>query len=146
MNDVAVHNPAALTARLHGGDPFLALLGIELAGIVDGRLALEMTVRADHLNFLGGAHGGVLFALADSAFGMAANAKGTVSVGIDTHMAYVQGCREGDRLRAEAEEVSRSRRTAVYRVDVTRGGEPVATFTGTVYLTERALPDGLQAP
>jgi len=127
--------------RLLGNDPFVQSLGIELAAAEAGRVVLEMTVAEGHLNFLGGAHGGLIFSFADTAFGLASNAGGVVSIGIDTHMAYIQGCRAGDRLRAEATEISRSRRTAVYRVDVSRDGETVATFTGTVYVTGRPLEE-----
>ncbi len=125
--------------RLHESDPFVQSLGIELVSAGEKRVVLEMTVADIHVNFLGGAHGGVLFSLADTAFGLAANAGGTMCMGIDTHMAYIQGCRAGDRLRAEAEEISRSRKTAVYRVELTRDAETVATFTGTVYVTDRAI-------
>ena len=61
------------------------------------------------------------------------------SVGIDAHMAYVRGVETGDVIRARADEISRSRRTAVYRVEVTRAEEAVATFTGTVHVTDRPV-------
>ena len=105
-----------------------------------------MTITADQRNFLQSAHGGCLFSLADTAFGLTANCTGTVSVGIDAHMAYIHGCEVGDRIRAEAHEVSRSRRTAIYRVDLSRDGDVVATFTGTVYITRRDLKDIAQVP
>ena len=42
----------------------------------------------------------------------------------------------GDCLQARATEVSRSRKLAVYRVDVTRAdGAVISSFTGTVYIT-----------
>ena len=61
-------------------------------------------------------------------------------------MAYIRGCQVGDRIRAEAREVSRSRRTAIYRVDLFRDGDVVATFTGTVYITRRNLEDIVHTP
>ena len=39
-----------------------------------------MTIDARHLNFNGGGHGGAIFALADSAFGLASNSHGPVAV------------------------------------------------------------------
>lgn len=46
-------------------------------------------------------------------------------------------------LTATAVEVSRSRKVAVYRMDVTRADATlVASLTGTVYLTGKALPSG----
>ena len=91
-----------------------------------------------HLNFNGTCHGGVVFALADTAFGLASNSHGKVAAGIDAHVTYQTAVNEGDLLTATATEVSRTRRIAVYRVDVTRAdGTLVATFTGTVYILDR---------
>lgn len=128
-------------SKLLGDDPFARALGISFVRAEEGQVTLEMTITETHMNFLGGAHGGAIFALADMAFGLASNAAGTVSIGIDTHIAYIQGCRAGDVIRAEAVELSRARRTAVYRVDVTRDAENIATFTGTVYVTGRLLEE-----
>lgn len=100
--------------------------------------ALAMTVGPDHLNFNGTGHGGAIFSLADSAFGLASNSRGAVAAGIDAHIAYHAAAREGDRLVARAIEISRSTRVAVYRVDVLRADhEIIASFSGTVYLSGR---------
>jgi acyl-CoA thioesterase len=77
-----------------------------------------------------------VFALADTAFGLASNSHGVIAAGIDAHITYQQPAFEGDTLVASAVEISRSRKLAVYRVDVTLGnGTPVSSFTGTVYVT-----------
>ena len=127
-------------------DPYVQSQGIELVYIDEMSSVLEMTITADQRSFLRAAHGGCLFSLADTAFGLTSNCKGTVSVGIDTHMAYIRGCQVGDRIRAEAREVSRLRRTAIYRVDLFRDGDVVATFTGTVYITRQNLEDIVHMP
>ncbi len=138
-------NEAAERARLLlAADAYSALLGIELLDAGDDRAHLSLLLGEQHLNFLGGGHGGVIFSLADMAFGLASNSRGVMSIGIDAHMSYIIGSRAGDRLEAIAELVSRNRRTAVYRVDVRREDEILATFTGTVYVTGKPLPD--QAP
>jgi acyl-CoA thioesterase len=124
-------------------DAYAGALGITVIDAAPGAVRVGMTVRADHLNFLDWAHGGVIFALADTAFGLASNSHDTVSVGIDAHMAYLSGVREADVIEAQASEISRTRRKAVYRIDVTRpaDGTAIAAFTGTVYVTEQALKD-----
>jgi len=140
---------SALHARAQAlleDDPYVQSQGIELICIDETSSVLEMMITADQRSFLQAAHGGCLFSLADTAFGLTANCAGTVSVGIDTHMAYIRGCEVGDRIRAEAHEVSRSRRTAIYRVNLSRDGDVVATFTGTVYITRRNLENIVQAP
>ena len=141
MSAVAEAGPpdAPDLAALLAADPVAQCHGIGLVEGAVGRVVLEMTVTDDQLNFLGGGHGGVVFTFADMAFGLASNAHGAVSVGIDAHIAYAKGVAAGDRLRAVAVETSRSSRLGVYRVDVQRGDDHVATFTGTVFVTDRPL-------
>ena len=134
---------AALVERLLARDAFLGHLGIRLLEAGQGRASLAMRVRPEHVNFNGTCHGGVIFALADGAFGLASNSRGVLAAGIDAHITYPAAAYEGDELTATAHEVARSRRIATYRVDVTNGdGRPVAAFTGTVYVTERAHGNG----
>lgn len=124
--------------RLAGRDPFLLALGVTCLDGGPGRAAVALTLRDEHLNFMGICHGGVIFTLADTAFGLAANSHGLMAAGIDTHMTYQVSARLGDTVTATAVEVSRSRKIAVYRVDVTRGdGTVISAFTGTVYITTR---------
>ena len=125
---------AALAAR----DGLCATLGIAVRGGGAGSAVVAMTVDARHLNFNGGCHGGAIFALADSAFGLASNSHGPVASGIDAYITFQTAVAAGDTLVARAVEVQRSRRIGVYRIDVVRehgGGEtPVSSFTGTVYI------------
>jgi len=127
---------ARLTA-LAARDGLCAMLGITVLAGGPGRAEVAMTVEPRHLNFNGGCHGGAIFSLADSAFGLASNSHGPLASGIAAHITYQAGVRAGERLIARATEVSRSRRVAVYRIDVVRpeveGGETaVSSFTGTV--------------
>ncbi len=132
----------AAHARVQGlaaNDAFLGHCRIDLLDAGPGRATLAMTVAPEHLNFNGTCHGGAIFALADSAFGLASNSRGVVAAGIDAHIAYHAAARAGERLVARAVEVSRGKRLAVYRVDVLRDDhESIASFTGTVYLSGRA--------
>jgi acyl-CoA thioesterase len=124
--------------RLAARDPFVHSLGIECIDGGPGRAAVRMRVKERHLNFNGTCHGGVIFALADTAFGLAANSHGKLAPGIDTHMTFLAAVGHGDVLTATATEASRSRRLAVYRVDVAReDGALVSTFTGTVYVMDK---------
>ena len=126
-------------ARLAGRDRLMRHLGLECVGAGPGRAAVSLVIRDDHLNFNGTCHGGAIFALADSAFGLASNSQGVIAAAIDAHITYQVAVRPGDTLTATAVEVSRSRKLGVYRVDVTRqDGALVSSFTGTVYVTERA--------
>ena len=54
-------------------------------------------------------------------------------------MTFQAGVNEGDVLTARAIETSRSRKIAVYSVEVSRADDTlVAAFTGTVYITGKS--------
>lgn len=130
-------DPTALVLHLASLDPFAQSLGIRCTAAGKGSATVTLTLQQQHLNFNGTCHGGLVFALADSAFGLASNSYGKVAAGIDAHVTYQQAARLGDCLQARATEVSRSRKLAVYRVDVTRAdGAVISSFTGTVYITD----------
>ncbi len=129
------HRLAELAAR----DAFAASLGMQYVSGGPGRAAVRLEVGERHLSFNGTCHGGVVFSLADMAFGLASNSHGTVAAGIDAHITYQVAVQRGDVLTATATEVSLSRRLAVYRIDVTRAdGTLTSTFTGTVYRIAKA--------
>ena len=112
-------------------------LGISVLAGGPGAAEVTMNVDARHLNFNGGCHGGAIFALADSAFGLASNSHGPLASGISAHITFQTGVREGDVLVARATEVQRSKRIGVYRIEVARReanglDTAVSSFTGTV--------------
>jgi acyl-CoA thioesterase len=136
MNDVAER-----VKKLANRDPFVNYLGAEFTDVGPGAAVARMTLGEQHMNFNGTCHGGVLFALADAAFGLASNSHGRLAAAVDGHIGFTAPARVGDRLTATAREVNRSNRIGTYRVDVHRGdASPVATFTGTVYITTREHP------
>ena len=125
----------ARVAGLAGRDRFMALLGAELVEAETGMAMVRAVVHAEHINFNGTCHGGFIFALADTAFGLASNSHGAVAIGIDAHVAYLCAASEGDALTATAKEVSRTRRIGTYDIAVQRtDGRQVARFTGTVFI------------
>ena len=128
-----------LERKLAARDAYMAHLGATLVAGGAGYAAVAMRVGHQHLNFLGGCHGGALFSLADMALGLACNSHGTVAALIDTHALFPVAVVEGDRLVANATEISRSRRLARYRIEVTRDDEMVASMAATVYLTGKAI-------
>jgi LAO/AO transport system ATPase len=126
----------SLVMSLVSADPFARSLGIHCTEADAGTASVTIALGPQHLNFNGTCHGAVIFALADTAFGLASNSHGKVAAGIDAHITYQQAARAGEQLLARAVEVSRSRKLAVYRVDVTRAdGVMISSFTGTVYVT-----------
>jgi acyl-CoA thioesterase len=125
----------ALTpAEMLANDSYAAHLGMELRS--DDPVQVTMTVGPVHQNFLGVTHGGAMFSLADCAFALASNRAGARAVAIDTHLVLTGGSSEGDVLSATAEETTRGRTLATYRIVVRRNEERiVGLFTGTVHLS-----------
>jgi acyl-CoA thioesterase len=127
-------------ALLAARDAFCRDLGIELTEARLGRAVTRVRVQARHLNFIGSGHGGLIFTLADAAFGLACNSHGVAASGVDVHMIYNRAARLGDILTATAVEISRSTKLSHYRIDVVRGdGKLVAAMTGTAFISGNPL-------
>jgi acyl-CoA thioesterase len=105
-------------------------LGIELIEAGEGRAVTRMTVRADMVNGHALAHGGLIFALADTAFGCACNSFGPVTVGASADIVFIAPARAGDILVAEAVVRTRFGRSGLYDVTVRRDGDVIAEFRG----------------
>ena len=99
-------------------DPYAASQGMVLEEVTESSVSVTMVVREDHVNFLGGTHGGVVFSVADCAFALASNAYPDDAVAIDTHLAITARTEVGDTLTATAVEQTRGRSLATYSVDV----------------------------
>ena len=77
-------------------------LGMAIESIGNGRCTLSMRVRADMTNGHGIAHGGFVFALADSAFAFACNSHNVRAVAQACDIVFVAPAHEGDLLVAKA--------------------------------------------
>lgn len=123
-------------AAMYAADTASRALGISYDGadIGPGRAAVTLTVSATMVNGHGACHGGVLFTLADTAFGFACNSHGPQAVAHICEIVYARPVLLGDVLRASAAERVRYGRSGVYDVTVTRpaagGPEVVAEFRG----------------
>ena len=96
-----------------------------------GYSRLSMTLRADMTNGHGTAHGGMIFALADTAFAYACNSRNQTAVAASASIIYLAPAREGDTLIAEASENAISGRSGAYSVVVrTVDGRAIAQFQG----------------
>ncbi len=115
---------------------------LKLEKVGPGLAEVSLTVQEKMLNAVRLRHGGVIFALADFAFAVAANSHGQVAVALSAHISYPAPARPGDRLIATAREVARTRRTGLYQVEVRReDGTLVALFTGNVFVRDDSLAD-----
>lgn len=114
-------------------DPYMQLLGIEVDSVKPGQAHLRALVRPEHLNIHGNCHGGFIYSLADAAFALASNSHGVVAVALTTQMQYFRPALPGELLEARAFEENLGKRTATYRIEVSKGGKAVALFVGTVF-------------
>ncbi len=113
-------------------DLFPWKLGIELEDVRAGYARVSMVVAPDMHNFNSVTHGGALFTLADTAFGLASNTRGT-ALAMHISINYIKGTVSGDRLTAIAEEEHLTRSTGIYSMTVYRGEDTVALLRGTVF-------------
>lgn len=129
-------SPAEVVNKMMRGDAFSQWLGIEVVRVEAGNCLLQMTVRPEMTNGFGIAHGGITYALADSALAFAANSHGIQSVSIETGISHLKKVEVKDILTASVREISLSRKVGVYNITITNQNNiTVADFKGTVYRT-----------
>ena len=105
-------------------------LGMELEHVAPGEARVSMRVRADMVNGWELCHGGLVASLADTAFAVACNTYGTVTVAAGFEVDFLESAREGDVLVATAVEKASRGRSGIYDVRVRRGDTVVAEFRG----------------
>lgn len=105
--------------------------GLEIEEAGPGYARVAMRLRPEMLNGFAIAHGGMTFALADSAFAYACNSRNVATVAQGASISFLDSGRAGERLVAEAQERALKGRVGVYAVTV-RGedGRVVAEFQG----------------
>jgi acyl-CoA thioesterase len=119
---------------MYARDAAAKAMGIAVGEVREGAAVLTMTVRPDMLNGHGIAHGGLVFALADTAFAYACNSRNEPTVALQCSISFARATRSGEVLTARAQERTRSKRTSTYDVTVCgQDGEIVALFRGTAY-------------
>ena len=100
-------------------EPLARQFNMELVELSTGRSVVEMTYDPDRMNNLyHRAHGGALYALIDEAFETAGQTHGTIAVAMNVNVTYMASPAPGARLRAEALEIKRTKRTAAYDIRV----------------------------
>ena len=129
------------TELMWSGDAASRMLGMSVASVGPGSASVEMTVRDDMVNGWGMCHGGLVASLADSAFAVACNSHGVVTVAAGFDVTFLDAAQLGDRLVAAAVERATRGRSGVYDVTVTRAGDGtvVAEFRGRSRSTGRPI-------
>lgn len=121
-----------IVARMWEQDHASRSLGMVLRQAGDGAARIAMTVRDDMINGWDICHGGIIAALADSAFAVACNSRGVVTVASGFDVDFLHSAAAGDVLVACASERSKRGRSGIYDVTVIREGDDrtIAEFRG----------------
>ncbi len=120
-----------------------AALGMVVERDEPGEAVVSMRVREDMTNGFAMTHGGMVFALADTAFAIACNETDDVTVAAGADIAFLRATRAGQTLTAHARRRALSGRGGLYDVTVTdETGDVVAEFRGRSFTTRHAHPTG----
>ena len=126
-DDLAGRVAAAMLASEGTGPAW----GVEIEEAREGYARILMTLRPDMLNGHGTAHGGMIFALADTAFAYACNSRNLTTVAAQASIVFLAPAREGEVLIAECREQALVGRSGVTNVSVrTADGRAIAEFQG----------------
>ncbi len=106
------------------------LLGMTVVEMTQGHAVVTMTVRDEMLNGHEIVHGGLVFTLADTAFAMACNSEGSVTVSSGAEITYYAPGHAGDLLTATAKVRSQRGRSVICDVEVRNDRGIIAEFRG----------------
>lgn len=118
--------------RMWQDDEASRALGMDAVVIETDHAEVRMTVTDAMVNGHDIAHGGYIFTLADSAFALACNSRGQLTVAAGADITFVAAARRGDVLVAEARVRTAYGRSGITDVTVTRedDGAVIAEFRG----------------
>lgn len=116
------------------GDHASHWMGITVDRAEYGHAQIRMTLREEMLNGFGIAHGGMVFALADTCFALACNDPdgdgSTITVASGADVNFLAPTHRGEELTAVGTVRARTGRSGVYDIQVTAGDRLVAEFRG----------------
>lgn len=119
-------------------DAASAMLGMIVERSAPGDAVVSMSVRPDMLNGHAITHGGIVFALADTAFAIACNEDERVTVAGGADITFLHPTTVGQTLTAHAVRRARTGRTGLYDVRVVdETGTTVAEMRGRSVTTRR---------
>lgn len=140
MNNTADQLAQQVVDKMMQEDRFSQWMGVQVLQIREGYSKISMQIRPEMVNGFGIVHGGVTFALADSAFAFACNNRNNLSVALDTSINFTKQVKVGDTLIAEATELHNGKSTGLYQIAIhNQKQQLVAQFKGLCYRTQQTL-------
>jgi len=134
----------AIAHRILEDDHASRWMGIEVVRAEPGDVEIRMELREEMLNGFGIAHGGMVFAFADTAFALACNERedrGTATVASGADVNFIRPAHRGQTLTARATALHEGR-SGVYDIRVTAlaPGEAEETLVCLVRGRSRTIP------
>ncbi|MDX2289386.1 MAG: hotdog fold thioesterase [Hyphomicrobiaceae bacterium] len=123
-------DPLAIMQAMAAVNPVFQSLGVTIVAAGRQRSRFAMTVRPEHTNTFGVCHGGIVFALADLAFGFTCNARGQKAMTAGATIEYLAPVPLGAVLIADVEETAVKGRNAFYDVMLSVDDCPAAIVRG----------------
>jgi len=128
--------PKEIVDQMLSGDAFSRWMQLSVQKLDKGHCILTCNVRAEMLNGHHIAHGGISYALSDSALAFASNAYGNKCVSIETSISHLLPVYENDTLTVVCDEVHRGKTFAIYKVDIfNQQKAKVSAFKGSVNIS-----------
>lgn len=138
MNDTDIARECAST--MYANDRASQALGIRVTVTRPGHAEASMEIRDDMLNGHDVCHGGIVFALADTAFAFACNGYDRLTLAAGAAIDFMHAGKQGDRLTAVAAERHRGGRSGVYDVLVSNQDDvQIAVFRGRSHTTSKPI-------
>lgn len=130
--------PSEIVELMLSKDQFSNWLGLEVTHLEKGKVNLKTCIKEDMLNGFEIAHGGIAYALADSALAFSSNSHGRQAMSIETSISHVQKVFLDDVLITDVNEVSLNHKIGIYHIKVINQHDvEVAHFKGTIYISAK---------
>lgn len=124
-------SPEQVAASMFNKDAASQWLGMQLGAVDTGCATVTLEIGQHMINGHGSCHGGLIFALADTAFAIACNTANEMAVGSACHIDYIRPVQAGDTLTAAADECVLVGRSGLYDIRIHNQDEQiVAVFHG----------------
>lgn len=138
MSDSEKKLPKKIVSNMLENDPFSQWMDVKIHEVKEGYCKISCSVKKQMLNGFSVTHGGIVFALADSALAFSSATYGRIALSIDNSISFAKKTEDGDELTAISECIHLSHKTGIFEVTITnQNDELVAKIKGTVYRTSK---------
>ena len=100
-----------------------------------GRAKGKLTIKKEHINVFGNAHGGILFTFADHVGGACGNSLGKLAILVESSIQYMKGVKKGETVFAEVTLIHKGKKIGRIDIKVCReNGDLIALMHMVFYM------------